>query len=80
MYNVQTEKSKLYRKNKRVPFHKNELYIDMLHELIDLCCFQQGSLIDLYSVSMTTALASMCTGRKFVSIEKDNDCFDESFG
>lgn len=63
-----------------MPVHNNWLSIDMVGQLIDLFCLQQGSVIDPYSCSMTTELASMRTRRAFVPIEKDKDFFDESFG
>lgn len=80
MYNLQIANSNLYRNNTRVPFHKNELSIDMLGDLIDLLWPHQRSVIGPYSRYMNTALASMRIGRKFVSIEKYRACFDESLG
>lgn len=43
---MHTKKSKLYRKQYKVPFHNSELSVDMLGELMDLFTPQSGLVID----------------------------------
>lgn len=80
MSNVQTEQSELYRKNTRVPLHKSWLSMYMSSEVIDMLFAHQGYVMDPFSKAMTTALASIRTGRKCLSIEKYKDCFDKVLG
>ncbi len=76
MTNVQATKTFLTVPGSKVPFCTKELPILMLHELIDLFTPVDGSVIDPYAGTMTTAAACLQSGRRCTSIEKRKDCFE----
>lgn len=76
MFNVQFPKSPLRRPGTKVPFNANELPVDMLCEIIDLFCPHRGKVMDPYSGTMTTLIASIRTGRKCLGIEKTTDLYN----
>lgn len=72
MYNVQSMKSNICHSNSRIPYYNRELSSDILRELIVLFYSQGATVIDPYNGKITTAVSSLKTVRRYVSIKKRN--------
>lgn len=68
MFNVQHTRSKIYRPGSEIPFHPNDLQLDMLRELIDLFTELSVFVRDPYCSRMTTLIAALRIGRSFAKI------------
>ncbi len=79
MFNILKQSSKLYKEDTRIPFHPDELSPHMLAELIDMFTPQGGTVMDIFSGTMTAAIASIQTGRSCICIERDANCFNAAF-
>lgn len=73
--NVPAPSSKLLRPGSRVPFYTAQKSIYLLKEVIDLFTPAGGTVMDLFSGTMTTAKAALQVGRECICIEIDQELF-----
>lgn len=72
---VPVTNNKLKHPGRKTPVRVEEKNTDLLVELLTTFCPENGSVLDAYAGTMTTALACLETGRSCVCIEKDPECF-----
>ena len=72
-------KHKLTRLKSRSPYRTSEKPHSLLSELIDLFTPPQGSVLDPFAGTLSTAIASMRVGRACTVVERDSDCYNAAF-
>lgn len=75
MFNVPQPRSRLLKPDSRIPYNCNELSVKMLCECIHIFCPANGTVLDHYAGTMTTAISALGTDRSCTSIERTEDCF-----
>lgn len=78
IYNVPVPRSKLTYPNSKSPIRVEEKSVDLLAEILDLFVPEEGSVLDPYAGTLTTAIACMSSKRTCECIEKDPSCFREA--
>lgn len=79
LQNIPYVKNKLTFHNTRMPVCLTEKNVDLIHELVDLFCPIQGSVLDPFGGAFSTAVACMNSSRSCVSLEADERAYRASF-
>lgn len=74
--NVPPVRRKLSYPGTRRPVRMEEKNTSMLAEILNTYCPPNGSVLDAYGGTLTTALACLATDRKCIVIEKATDCYN----